>query len=78
MLSQSTGRASIEAPSVWKIRLTFAFCRAKAIWMPKKPNEMLKICQNESRGLSIWAMASSPVFSFFCSLAEMRAAVERR
>jgi len=28
---------------VWKMRLVLAFCRANPIWMPMKPNDMLKI-----------------------------------
>ena len=39
------------APSVWKMRLTFAFCSAKPNWMPRKPKHMFQICQNDSVGL---------------------------
>ncbi len=39
------------APRVSKIRLTFAFCSAKPIWMPRKPKLMFQISQNVRRGL---------------------------
>ncbi len=39
------------APSVSKIRLTFAFCSAKPNWMPRKPKLMFQMLQNDSRGL---------------------------
>ena len=38
------------APSVWKMRLTLAFCSAKPNWMPRKPKHMFQICQNDSAG----------------------------
>jgi hypothetical protein len=47
------GMSSIDAPSVWKMRLTFAFCRAKPNWMPRKPKHMFQICQNVSVGLAV-------------------------
>jgi len=58
------GMFSTLAPSVSKIRLTFAFCSAKPIWMPRKPKLMFQISQNVSRGLdrtasegvTAWAM----------------------
>ena len=37
-------------PSVWKMRLTLAFCNAKPNWMPRKPKHMFQICQNDSAG----------------------------
>src|SRR5690606_24857152 len=43
--------SSISAPSVWKMRLTLAFCRANPNWMPRKPKHMFQICQNDSCGL---------------------------
>ena len=36
------------APSVWKMRLTLAFCSANPNWMPK-PKHMFQICQNKRR-----------------------------
>ena len=33
----SAGKSSRLDPSDWKIRLMFAFCKAKPIWIPKKP-----------------------------------------
>ena len=30
----------------------FAICRPQPNWMPKKPNDMFQICQNERRGFS--------------------------
>src|SRR2546425_6270475 len=45
------GMSSTLAPRVSKIRLTFAFCSAKPIWMPRKPKLMFQISQNESSGL---------------------------
>ena len=38
--------SSTLAPSVSKIRLTFAFCSAKPNWMPRKPKLMFQISQN--------------------------------
>jgi hypothetical protein len=49
--THSTGIASMLAPSVWKMRLTLAFCSANPNWMPRKPKHMFQICQNESCGL---------------------------
>src|SRR4249919_2358232 len=45
--------SSIDAPSVWKMRLTFAFCSAKPNWMPRKPKHMFQICQNVSVGFAV-------------------------
>src|SRR5260370_16468019 len=39
------------APSVSKIRLTFAFCSAKPNWMPRKPKLMFQTSQKARRGL---------------------------
>ncbi len=47
--SHSTGRSSIDAPSDWKIRLTFAFCSAKPTWIPRNPKLMFQICQKRER-----------------------------
>ena len=47
----SIGMSSMLAPSVWKMRLTLAFCSAKPNWMPRKPKHMFQICQNDSCGL---------------------------
>jgi hypothetical protein len=44
------GILSISAPSVWKIRLTFAFCKPKANWIPKNPTLILIICIRLSLG----------------------------
>src|SRR5690606_28337790 len=41
----------MSAPSVWKMRLTFAFCSAKPNWIPRNPKHMFQICQNDSCGL---------------------------
>ena len=46
----NTGMSSTPAPSVWKMRLMFEFCRANANWMPTKPKHMFQICQNPARG----------------------------
>ena len=46
------------APSVWKMRLTLAFCSAKPNWMPRKPKHMFQICQNDSCGLVVMAYGS--------------------
>ena len=35
------GTSSIDAPSVWKMRLTFAFCSAKPNWIPRNPKHMI-------------------------------------
>ena len=35
------------------MRLTFAFCRAKPNWIPRKPKHMFQICQNVSVGLAV-------------------------
>lgn len=43
------GISSTLAPNVSKIRLTFAFCRAKPNWIPRKPKLMFQISQKESR-----------------------------
>ena len=42
----------MDAPSVWKMRLTFAFCRAKPNWIPRNPKDMFQICQKPSFGLT--------------------------
>ncbi len=47
----SAGISATSAPSVWKMRLTFAFCSAKPNWMPRKPKHMFQICQNDNSGL---------------------------
>ena len=39
--THNAGRSSREAPTVWKMRLMFEFCRTKPIWMPKKPKLIL-------------------------------------
>ena len=49
--SHRIGISSIEAPSDWKMRLTFAFCSAKPNWMPRNPKHMFQICQKLSVGL---------------------------
>src|SRR5690348_1600917 len=41
------------APSVSKIRLTFAFWSAKPNWMPRNPKLMFQICQYERVGLVV-------------------------
>jgi hypothetical protein len=41
------------APSVWKMRLTFAFCSANPNWMPRNPKHMFQICQNDRVGLDV-------------------------
>src|SRR3954469_1873785 len=51
--THSQERSSIFAPKVWKIRLMFAFCSAKPIWMPKKPKEMFHNPQKFWRGFSV-------------------------
>src|ERR1700722_20027477 len=48
----SRGTCSSPAPRVWKIRLTFAFCRAKPNCKPRKPKHMFHICQNDSSGFA--------------------------
>jgi hypothetical protein len=48
--SQSRGSSSIEAPSDWKMRLTFAFCSANPNWMPRNPKHMFQICQKLRAG----------------------------
>ena len=42
--------SSMLAPSVWKMRLTLAFCSPKANCRPRKPKHMFQICQNDSNG----------------------------
>ena len=32
------------------MRLTFAFCNAKPIWIPRNPKHMFQICQKLSIG----------------------------
>src|SRR5438445_2567273 len=49
----STGMSSTLAPSVWKMRLTFEFCRAKPNWMPRNPKHMFQICQKLRVGLVV-------------------------
>src|SRR6188768_4566432 len=49
--TQRIGRSSIEAPSVWKMRLMFEFCSWKPNWIPKNPKHMFHICQKETCGL---------------------------
>ena len=44
------GRSSIDAPSVWKMRLTFEFCSWNPNWIPRNPKHMFQICQNETCG----------------------------
>src|SRR6188768_1791084 len=46
------GRSSIEAPSVWKMRLMFEFCSWKANWIPRNPKHMFQICQKETCGFA--------------------------
>src|SRR5690348_6745331 len=41
------------APSVSKIRLTFAFWRANPNWMPRNPKLMFQICQYERVGFVV-------------------------
>ena len=48
--SHRIGNSSIEAPSDWKMRLTFAFCSAKPNWIPRNPKHMFQICQKLSAG----------------------------
>ena len=60
--------SSTLAPSVSKIRLTFAFCSAKPNWMPRKPKLMFQISQNESRGFGRTAgVAGVPMVSALLS-----------
>ncbi len=59
--SQRIGRSSIEAPSDWKIRLTFAFCNAKPNWMPRNPKHMFQICQKLSSGCDLRMLSFIPV-----------------
>src|SRR5215468_10579646 len=56
--------SSTLAPSVWKMRLTFAFCSAKPNWMPMKPKHMFQICQKLRRGF----MVESPLLLTFHDL----------
>src|ERR1700741_547892 len=58
--SHRSGSSSIEAPSDWKIRLTFAFWSAKPNWIPRNPNDMFQTCQNSSVGFSRIASPSGP------------------
>ena len=46
------GMSSMLAPSVWKMRLTFAFCSAKPNCRPRNPRHMFQICQNDSSGFA--------------------------
>ncbi len=55
----NAGISDTLAPSVWKMRLTLAFCSAKPNWMPRKPKHMFQICQNDSAGLSALIMVWS-------------------
>ena len=48
----------MSAPSVWKMRLTLAFCSAKPNWMPRKPKHMFQICQKLRAGFCV--MRRSP------------------
>jgi hypothetical protein len=41
------------APSVWNILLTFEFCNAKPIWIPRNPKLMFQICQKLNLRFSI-------------------------
>jgi len=52
------GMLSTLAPSVSKIRLTFAFCSANPNWMPRKPKLMFQMSQNDSRGLGRRALGA--------------------
>jgi hypothetical protein len=61
MMSPVTGAAihkigifSTLAPSVSKILLTFAFCRAKPNCIPRNPKLMFQICQNVKRGFDLF------------------------
>ena len=47
---QAPAISSTSAPSVWKIRLTLAFCSPKANWIPRNPKHMFQICQNDTCG----------------------------
>ena len=46
----SSGSASFSAPRVWKMRDMKPPCSANPNWMPRKPNDMFQICQNDSGG----------------------------
>ena len=50
--THSAGRSSRLEPSDWKIRLMFAFCSAKPIWIPKNPNEMFHNPASDCLGFS--------------------------
>ena len=45
-------------PSDWKMRLMFAFCSAKPIWIPKKPNEMFQSPRHPCLGLTLMAVST--------------------
>ena len=50
--THKAGKSSRLEPSDWKMRDMFAFCSAKPIWMPKKPNEMFHRPASDWRGFS--------------------------
>ena len=47
-------------PNDWNTRLMFAFCRAKPIWMPKKPMLMRHRPRNDRRGFSMVMLSPLP------------------
>jgi len=51
--THSPGNFSISSPNDWKMRLMFAFCSAKPIWMPKKPKLTFHMPAKPCRGFSI-------------------------
>src|SRR6185295_17408274 len=55
---QRIGICSTCAPSVWKMRLTLAFCSAKPNWIPRNPKHMFQICQNDTCGLEVMMVGS--------------------
>src|SRR4051812_42412212 len=64
----SPAMSSTWAPSVWKMRLTLAFCSAKPNCRPRNPKHMFQMCQkvSEGRALAAGAAALIPCFRSRC------------